>query len=142
MKLVSEFLQRFGIANYDAPLTRVDNAFFVVPDSLSSFIKYRPSYIGLLVGFVRNENFVPSVGLLQWMAARSGQKVVLDPDLEWKFICGNNIQRSLVDVGHDWVLVINRHGECIGIAQESEKYLKRVFDIGDLLRRERSRKLG
>ncbi|MBW3019633.1 hypothetical protein KY329_05645 [Candidatus Woesearchaeota archaeon] len=143
MDKVTEYLKKFGIKSYDNKISRVDNSFYVIPENLEPFLKYRPVYIGNKLGFMRGDNFIPSVELLQWMAKRSSQTKTLMPDHEWKFICGNNIRLSELEGEFkegQWLLILNLHQECIGVAEVSDKYLKRLFDIGDLLRRERKGK--
>lgn len=138
MREVNEFLRKFGIKSYDSVIEKVEDSYYVIPENLKSFVKYRPSYIGKKIGFMRGNNFIPSVDLLFWMSSRSKQKVKLNSEQEWKFICGNNIQRKdLPELKSEWLLVFNSFNVCIGTAQRTDKYLRRVFDIGDLLRRER-----
>lgn len=143
MDEVTKYVKKFGIKSYDNIVTKVDNAFFVIPDNLKEFLKYHPLYIGHKVGFMREDNFLPTVDLLQWMAKRSKQSKTLMPDHEWKFICGNNIRLSELEGEFkegQWLLILNLHEECIGVAEATDKYLKRMFDLGDVLRRERKGK--
>ena len=143
MDEVTKYVKKFGIKSYDNIVTRADNSFFLIPDNLKEFLKYRPIHIGQKIGFIRADNFLPSIDLLQWLAKRSKQTKALMPDHEWKFICGNNIRLSELEGDFkegQWLLILNLHEECIGVAEVTDKYLKRLFDIGDLLRRERKGK--
>ncbi|RJQ21908.1 hypothetical protein C4580_01970 [Candidatus Woesearchaeota archaeon] len=145
---LSEFLAQFGIA--EVPKGElVGRSYFEFRDR--ALLSRRPFFIGKCLAHVRGPVLVPGVDLLQFIGKKAKYKVSVSPEGEWLFICGRDIfGKSVVgqsDAGiGDRVAVLNVRGECIGygdvIAPLSEKkvVIRRLFDLGDLLRRERRTK--
>ena len=108
-----------------------------------------PAYIGTYLGRAGAKHFIPSLWLLGALAALAPKKVFVNEKGEWLFICGRNLWGASVtrtdgDLKKgDVAFVFNRHDECLGygtvVAAPGAKraFLDRIFDIGDLIRRER-----
>jgi len=110
----------------------------------------KPIYIGYCLGKKKGQQFCPSICLLDFISGRYEKQVVVDAKTEWLFVCGRDIFSVTCVKGNpsegDLVLVMNQHQECIGIASyagnpSKKTPIKHVYDIGDYLRRERTRKL-
>lgn len=152
---MKEFIEKFTdreIIDFSKVL-KVDNEFFLVTSELMQAqekIKKKISYIGIYIGTAEK----PGLFLLQKLAGHAKRKVWVDEKGEWLFICkrdlfGSSISKSegLIEKG-DWVMVMNRHDECLGYGKvaadlpldDSDKIaVRRIFDIGDFLRRERKK---
>jgi len=126
---------------------KIDNYFYLVNDKLRNIcskIKKKAEYIGIYLGTKDK----PSLYLLDLLAKNSKKKVWVNKKGEWLFICKRDIfANSIKDMScklNDFVLVMNQHDECIGYGQmvanlsSKKTVVKRMFDIGDFLRRERS----
>ena len=147
---IQEFLKPFGIKKeIDAQL--VGGSYFIVKEK--QFLSKRPIYTGECVAHSRGPLIIPSIDFLQQISKEARKHVVLNPKGEWLFICGRDaFGKSIAshnnpEVG-DRVVVLNQHKECIGYGDivapltEKQTVIKRLFDIGNLLRRERkSRKV-
>ena len=150
---VQEFVKQFGIAN--APDTvLVGRSYFQIPKQLQSFVSKHPIYVGKCIAHIRGPVLIPSIDFLQFIGKNARKKVVVNKDGAWLFICGRDIFGKSIVSGsgnpsvNDIVVIMNEFNECLGygtlVAPLSEKkiIIKRLFDIGDLLRRERkSRKV-
>lgn len=147
---IPEFLKPFGIKrNIEVEL--IGRSYFIVKDQ--TLLRKRPLYIGECIAHVRGPALIPSIDFLQQIGKEARRHVILNPKGEWLFICGRDVfGKSIVkhnnpEVG-ERVVVLNEHKECIGYGDvtapitEEKIVVKRLFDIGDLLRRERkSRKV-
>jgi ribosome biogenesis protein Nip4 len=105
---------------------------------------------GLYLGKVKNRVFFPSFNLLNMLVDVAANRVVVDREAAWLFICGRDVfGTGVVKVmgskrNGDATLVLNEFGECLGfgkitgdLAGSGEKVaVKNVLDIGDFLRRE------
>jgi ribosome biogenesis protein Nip4 len=133
---MKEFLSEFGIKEFPKTV-KLGRAYFEKPD----LQEYRPLFSGKCIAHERGKTIVPSVDFLQEIAKKAKRHVIVNSKGEWLFICGRNLAGKYI-VGHnnpqngDRVVVMNEHKECIGYG-EMGKEIKRVYDIGDLLRRER-----
>lgn len=123
-------------------VVRLGRDFYLVDDMLSAAcrsIGKKAEYVGFYLG--RNER--PGLFLLNLLAMHSDRKVWLNDKGAWLFICGRDIfAKSIVrsENADDFVLVMNQQDECLGYGQVVDLHsgkvaVKRLFDIGDLLRR-------
>lgn len=125
--------------------------YFLVADGLRALLsqtKHVPSFIGIALG-KKKKNFVPSTYLLSKIAESTENKVVVNKQGAWLFICGRHVYaRSIVSFNPsqkigDSVLVMNEFNECLGYGGvinplDSKKVaVQNLFDIGDFVRRER-----
>ena len=145
---IEEFLKPFGIKKkIDAQI--VNRSYFIVKDK--QFLGKNPLYTGECIAHIRGPVLIPSTDFLQKIGKEARKKVIINEKAEWLFICGRDIFAKGI-VSHndpgvkDRVVILNQHGECLGYgemtAQLTDKrvVIKRLFDIGDLLRRERKTK--
>lgn len=129
-------------------VVKIGRDFYLVDDDLRNTcrgIKKQAEFIGTYLG----TNEKPGLYLLGLLAAHCEKKVFVTEKGEWLFICRRDLfAAGIKDTSgkleiNDFVLVINRHGECIGYGQviadlsAKKTVIKRLFDIGDFLRRER-----
>ncbi|MBW3001688.1 hypothetical protein KY338_00840 [Candidatus Woesearchaeota archaeon] len=123
---------------------RIGRDFYLVDDSLRTVcknIKKQAEYIGIFLG--KKEK--PGLYLLNLLAKHSKKKVWLNETGAWLFICGRDVfAKSIVKAENadDFVLIMNEYDECLGFGQvvdlsAKKVAIKRLFDIGDFLRRER-----
>jgi ribosome biogenesis protein Nip4 len=116
----------------------------LVDDTLRNLckrIKKQAEYLGAFLG--KKEK--PSLFLLQLLAKNANKKVWLNEKGAWLFICGRDVfAKSIVKAENadDFVLIMNEYDECLGFGQvvdlsAKKVAIKRMFDIGDFLRRER-----
>lgn len=123
---------------------RIGRDFYLVDDNLRNLcrsIKKHAEYLGAYLG--KKEK--PGLFLLGLLAKHSKKKVWLNGKGAWLFICGRDIfAKSIVKAenAEDFVLVMNEHDECLGYGQvidlcSRKVAVKRLYDIGDFLRRER-----
>ena len=124
---------------------RIGRDFYLVDDELRTVcksIKKQAEYIGTFLG--KKEK--PSLYLLNLLAKNSNKKIWLNEKGAWLFICGRDVFAKSItkaENADDFVLILNEYDECLGFGQvvdlSSKKVaIKRLFDIGDFLRRERS----
>ncbi|MBI4146110.1 hypothetical protein HY489_02115 [Candidatus Woesearchaeota archaeon] len=141
--MIEKFLKEFGIT-MALPVERVGRSFFVVRDK--DLLSKMPVYINECIAHLRGETVLPSVGFLQRIGKRAKWRVVVNSDGEWLFICGRDLfGKSIVSHNNpqpgDRVVVLNQHGECLGYGDvaapldEKRVVVRRLFDIGHLLRR-------
>lgn len=137
---MKEFLAQFGIKKKMA-LTKIGNAYFKVHDA--QLLKKRPVYSGECIAHIRGQQIIPGIDFLQQLGKEAKNKVVVDAKGEWLLICGRDVpQKHIRSDAEGVVVVLNQHKECIGYGKREKLGIKRFFDIGDLLRRERkSRKV-
>jgi len=145
---LQEFLDDFEM-KVPSDVRMVGRSYFKVYDE--SWLKHHPHYIGECIAHERGNTCIPSIDFLQVMGKNAKKRVVVDDKGEWLFICGRDLftatitQRKGVELG-DIVVVLNKHGECIGYGEVIAPFelknvvIKRRFDIGDLLRREKNRR--
>ena len=147
---LDEFLKPFGIKKkIDTQI--VNRSYFIVKDR--QFLGKNPAYSGECIAHIRGPVLIPSIDFLQQIGKESRRHVIINPKAEWLFICGRDIFTKGItahnnpEVG-DRVVILNQHKECLGYGDMTAPFtdtrvvIKRLFDIGDLLRRERkSRKV-
>lgn len=153
--MLKEFLAGFGITKElfdETKLVKIGNNYFLVQKELQDFLKFKPAYAGEKLFWTRGEKIVPSLKLLESIGLEAKKAVTLNFEGEWLFICGRDIMaKSIIEStgspkANDLVVVKNRFGECIGYGLYTGAVkgvvVKRLFDVGDFLRRERkTRKL-
>jgi len=147
---LDEFLKPFGIKKkLDAQI--VSRSYFIVKDK--NFLGKNPAYSGECIAHIRGPVLIPSIDFLQQIGKEARRHVIINSKAEWLFICGRDIFAKGItahnnpEVG-DRVVILNQHKECLGYGDMTAPFtdtrvvIKRLFDIGDLLRRERkSRKV-
>jgi ribosome biogenesis protein Nip4 len=101
---------------------------------------------GMFLGSVKNNHFLPSISLIDWLAKRSDRKIFVNKRTAWLFLCGRDLfGKGIVksNVGEGLVLVQNENDENLGygkIIDELNKMdsvvVENLLDKGDFLRRE------
>ena len=140
-----EFLKPFGIKQ--APEARIINRSYCITKEST----YGAIYSGECIAHIRGPVLIPSTTFLQQIAKQARKHITVNAKGEWLFICGRDIfGKAIIEHNNpavgDRVVILNEHKECIGygdmIAPLDSKrvVVKRLFDIGDLLRRERKSK--
>ncbi len=150
---MKEFIKQFTDKNIlDLNyIMQLRSDYFLVSEGLKELLsktKHVPSFIGIALG-KKKKIFVPSTYLLSKIASATENKIVVNKQGAWLFICGRHVYaRSIVSfnpaqkVG-DSVLVMNEFNECLGYGKvinplDSKKVaVQNLFDIGDFVRRER-----
>jgi ribosome biogenesis protein Nip4 len=145
---LEEFLKPFGMKKaIDAQL--VGRSHFIIKDK--QFLGKRPVYSGECIAHIRGPVLIPSIDFLQQIGKEARKQIVVNEKAEWLYICGRDVfAKGIISHNNpmigDRVVVLNKHKECLGygdvIAPLDGKrvVIKRLFDIGDLLRRERKSK--
>jgi len=153
MKQLEDFVNRFQtrISLNKNLIAKRRDRYFLLNDSLKRLISEDFFYAGIYLGKTKKGKFFPSFNLLRLIAAKKGNKVIVDKKTEWLFICGRDIFRKGIAevVGSkrkgDYTLVLNRHGECLGFGKtlcnldkaKGKVVIKNILDLGDFLRREK-----
>ncbi len=147
---IQEFLKQFGITK-ETGAQAVGRSYFIVKDK--NFLGRHPIYAGECIAHIRGPVLIPSIDFLQQIGKEARKHIIVNAKAEWLFICGRDIfAKGIASHNNpamgDRVVILNQHKECIGfgdvIAPLDGKrvVIKRLFDLGDLLRRERkSRKV-
>jgi len=132
-------------------VAKQQNRCFLLTGTLKKLASRGFSYAGTYLGKTANGRFFPSLELLRMIAKEKANNVVVDKRTEWLFICGRDVfkQGIIKVVGSykrgDYVLILNRHGECLGYGRivddlskgKERMVIKNILDIGDFLRREK-----
>ena len=137
--------------NIDIPiklkkLKKIRTRYFENTDE--NLLKYKPVYNGEIIVQERMNMIVPSIDFLQKLAKQTKNKITVNKKTEWMFICardifGKGIIKHNNTKENEIVYVMNEENECIGYGRVKSPLnqkgitVKRIFDIGDLLRRER-----
>ncbi len=127
--------------------------FYLVSPELRQLVQRDFFYAGVYLGKSKDGKFFPSFNLLEMLAKKEAQRIVVEKKAAWLFICGRDILgKSIVrlygagKIGTN-TLVLNEFGECLGFgrivgklsgsAGIDEIAVRNVSDVGDFLRRER-----
>ncbi|MEM2080879.1 MAG: hypothetical protein QW744_01240 [Candidatus Bathyarchaeia archaeon] len=126
--------------------------YFLLNETLCKVARKDFYYAGTYLGKVKKGKFFPSFNLLAILAKGDANKVIIDGQAAWLFICGRDIFRRSITAVYGarkkgaHTLVINEFGECLGFgkilcsldkkARGDEVAVKNVLDVGDFLRRE------
>jgi len=140
--MLKKLLKQFNVPEIE--LIRLENRYFRKPDQ--TLLKFQPIYSGEIIAIQRGDRILPSIGFLQELA-KMNKKVTVNKKGEWLMICGRDIFGKCIikhenSKPNETVFVMNESQECIGygtVANITSKKVavKRIFDLGDLLRRER-----
>jgi len=125
---------------------KIGTRYFKKPDE--TLLPFKPLYSGELIAQERMSMIVPSIDFLQQLAKQTENKIYVNKKTEWMFICARDIfGKGIIKHNNtkekEIVYVMNEENECIGYGQvvapltQKGFAVKRIFDIGDLLRRER-----
>lgn len=121
--------------------------YFLVNEEILEIEKSLPETIssGIILGeSAEKDKFKPSVYLLEWISARSKNKVFVNDKAEWLFLCGRDVLPESITKDNssgDIFLVQNMRDENLGfgkkVKQGKTHFIKPILDRGNFLRRER-----
>lgn len=146
IKLIQKFTDKKIIDLNE--VVQLGREFYLVDSKLKNTYKKinkQAAYIGTFLG----QNEKPSLYLLDLLAKNAKKKVIVTEKGEWLFICKRDLfAKGIKDAEgnpkiNDFVLVMNQKNECLGYGQmiadlsARKTVIKRLFDIGDFLRREK-----
>lgn len=132
-------------------ILKSQNRYFLLNQELKGFIAKDFYYAGVYLGKDKSGRFYSSFNLLEMIAKKDSNKVIVNKKTEWLFVCGRDIFRKgiLRLIGPNkrnyYTLVLNQYNECLGfgkivseVAGEEEGiFVKNILDLGDFLRREK-----
>lgn len=127
------------------------NRYFLLNQKVKGFIAKDFYYAGIYLGKEKNGRFYSSFNLLEMIAKKDSNKVIVNKKTEWLFVCGRDIFRKgiLRLIGSNkknyYTLVLNQYNECLGFGkivskaagEEEGIFVKNILDLGDFLRREK-----
>ncbi len=158
--MLKKFLKQFkaeGLVNFDNVL-KIQDGFFLKPKdddrARKFFIKFASQvkqsglkFIGISLGNNERNIFAPSVFLMEKIRDAKVPFIKISKKGEWLFVCGRDIQGSAIYKStvekHQIAIVLNLKNEPLGYGKLIRKpsglgiCFKRIYDIGDYLRRER-----
>lgn len=153
IKLIDDFVSRFGtkISLDETLIVKTQGRYFLLDENLKRLASNDFFYAGTYLGKAKDGKFFASFKLLDMIAQKNANRIVIDKKTEWLFICGRDIFRQGItkvtgSTGKDdYVLVLNLHGECLGFGRILHNLDRRregpavenILDIGDFLRREK-----
>lgn len=153
MKQIKDFVSRFQtrISLDKNLIVKRQGRYFLLNDSLKRLILKDFFSAGTYVGKTRRGKFFPSFNLLRMIAGREANKVIVDNNTEWLFICGRDIfKQGITEVmgskrKGDYTLILNENNECLGFGKilcnldkaTEGVVIENISDIGDFLRREK-----
>jgi ribosome biogenesis protein Nip4 len=154
---LQEFVSQFTAKKLfdEKHLLQMGNEFFLVEPALAELnqkMQKQLAYIGNYLGRFGSQHFIPSVWLIEQLGKIAQKKVFVNEKGEWLFVCGRNLWGGNITKAEgelkkgDLAFVFNKYDECLGygaiVAEKlgNKAFLDRVFDIGDLIRRERKKK--
>jgi ribosome biogenesis protein Nip4 len=154
VKAISDFVAQFNvkIAFDEGFVVRSRNRYYLLSKRLKQQAPKGFFYAGTYLGAVKGNSFFPSFLLLDMIAQKKSNKIVVDKKAAWLFICGRDIfKRGIIKEKNpkkgDHVLILNEYNECLGFGKMAinlraeidlnKVAVKNILDIGDFLRREK-----
>ncbi len=146
---MKEFIAQFTKEKLfdDAYARRIGDDYYLVTPELSQALKkirLPPLSAGLYLGRQNARTARPGLDLLMMLAKTGAKRVWLNDKGAWLFVCRRPALAASItkcEAGeNELVLVLNRHDECIGYGVFDGKNVKNYYDIGDFLRRERTKR--
>ena len=153
MKIIEEFANKFdcNISFLSTSIVNKNDRLFLLEKKLTKYPKGF-FYAGLYLGKIKERKIIPSLVLLSILSRDKANKVILNNQASWQFICGKDIffkgllsYKGVIKKG-DLSLVLNSHNDCLGYGEvishinlkdNNKIFLKNLLDIGDFLRREK-----
>ena len=158
MNKLKKFIKKFeceGFVLDKSKIFVIKNSIYYFDDCLKCFkdvffkeCKKEPFAIGDYLGELQGDVFKPSIRLLEMIVIAAKNKLVVDENAEWLFLCGRDLfGKSIINtqVKKGRVLVVNQRDELLGygkivgqLSNQNEVVVKNLLDKGDFLRREMS----
>ena len=117
MRNIDEFSKYFTNEKVEKA-SKIKNNYFLVSNELDIIkknIKKEPFSVGLFLGEIKNNKFVPSTNLLDMISKRTNKKVFVNKKTEWLFLCGRDIFGrgiSKANIKKGVVLIQNEKDSC------------------------------
>ena len=148
LEQMNEFIKNFDVKIDINPVVKGKRVYHVPEkvEKISEEIKGEYYSIGLPLGEASETGFRASIALLDLLKT-SENKVIVNSEAEWMFICARDIFDTNVITRmntSNMFLVTNERGEVLGLgkwfAKGRKEFVKPLLDRGDFLRREEKRK--
>ena len=146
MKPINSFAEKFNTKlNLDPKLiVKQKSRYYLLNQTLKSFSKSNFFHAGTYLGKIKKRKLYPSLNLLYLLSKNpKANKTIVNQKAEWLFICGRDILKQGIiaiygpETRNTHTLVQNQQNENIGYGIiVTNKTIKNITDIGDLLRRE------
>lgn len=156
--MIHEFIEQFTKQPlvHDDDVYQLGNEWFSVNKELfkaGKALPKQPVFVGQLLGRQTPAGFFPGVDVLRMLVKTDAPRVFVTDKAAWLFVCGKNVlqpsitktQGGIKDGG---LVLVMLNDECLGYGRveksltNADGVVKRVFDIGDFLRRERPLKFN
>lgn len=150
---INDFVSHFGtrITLDETLIMKEQGRYYLLTENLKQLASKGFFYAGTYLGKTKNGKFFPSFTLLDIIAQKEANKIVVDKKTEWLFICGRDvfiqgITKATGSTKKDgYTLILNSYGECLGFGKilhnlEGKRgglAAKNILDVGDFLRREK-----
>ena len=153
MKIIEKFANKFNsnIRFANSCIVNKNDRLFLLEKKLAKYPKGF-FHAGLYLGKIKKGKIIPSLVLLSIISRDKANKVVLNNQASWQFICGKDIffkgllrYKGVIKKG-DLSLVLNSHNDCLGygkvisridLKDNNKIFLENLLDVGDFLRREK-----
>ena len=156
MKQINNFVSQFNTKIFleEKNLVIKGNRYYAVSEDRQKDLPSNFFYTGTYLGTLKGQSFFPSFLLLDMISKTKSNKLVVDNKTAWLFICGRDIFRRGIVEGTqlkkgEYTLVLTQMNECIGYGKilinlrgppdSKQVAVKNNLDIGDFLRREKSK---
>jgi ribosome biogenesis protein Nip4 len=144
-KTFDEFLS-FFVAKPNFSFVKRGKFYYLKNEALQEVIvkiNATPSYEGLVLG-KEEQFFEPSLFLLELLSKETNNKVFVNAQAEWLFLCGRDVFPESVEKNNSKniiFLVQNSKDENLGLGMKTKhkgkNIIKNLKDRGDFLRREK-----
>lgn len=151
--MIHEFIAQFTQQQVvrDTDVYQLGNEWFLVPKELFAVGKSlprQPVFVGQFLGRQTPAGFFPGVDVLRMLVKTDAPRVFVTEKAAWLFVCGKNVLQPSITktqgaVKDGELVLVMLNNECLGYGRvekslaNADGVVKRVFDVGDFLRRER-----
>jgi ribosome biogenesis protein Nip4 len=156
MKSINNFVRKFNTRIFleEKNIINKGNRYYIVSEDKQKYLPGNFFYTGTYLGTLKGQSFFPSFLLLDMISKTKSNKLVVGNKTAWLFICGRDIfRRGIVEGAQlkkgEYTLVLNQMNECLGYGKilinlrgppdSKQVAVKNILDIGDFLRREKSK---
>jgi len=148
--MLNGFIKKFGIKKGFKDVLEIKGSYYLIKGELEEIqqhIDQKPFCGGIYLGKKKIDWFIPGMYVLEWLNKRTKQKITVDDNAAWLFVCRRDLfaQGIISDTSklkkNGLVLVLNKEEECLGYGKivQGRIFIKNMFDIGDFLRREKKK---
>ncbi|MFT4304704.1 MAG: hypothetical protein ACMXX8_01300 [Candidatus Woesearchaeota archaeon] len=144
--MINEFINKF--CNIELEYIQIKDSFYLLNEELkqkynnlneNSIALDQPEHIGLYLGKINKNKFIPSFNLLEIISKNCNKKAIIKSRASWLFLCGRDaFNKSIIkSTGNEEILVLNEKDEILGYGFKDKNGIKNLLDRGDFLRREK-----